>query len=192
MSRCLATACRSVRPFLRASAATRSTFALPRAFYSTSDEGRAGDVPGGNTRIQMVDGKFPKSGIAYMDGIRNFNKEIDMCAFKPDRAITLKECKAMGFEVHRPVREYYDPPHWKGGKSHLLLSLEFDMVHIWVRPPDGVAFPASPLAALSPEDQKAKWPYFIPMMQVIPSHTTYHFVLTYLIWLDPAALPLPR
>jgi hypothetical protein len=108
---------------------------------------------------------YPSSGLAYMDGIRNFNKEIDPSAFKPDRVLTIKHAKAMGFEVHVPVREYYDPPHWKAGKSHLLMSLEFDMVHIWARPPDGAAFPVTPLAALTADEQKAKWPHFVPMMQ---------------------------
>ena len=108
---------------------------------------------------------FPESGVAYMDGIRNFNKEVEHAAFKPSEPITIAAAKKAGFEVHTPVREYYTPGHWKAGKSHLLLSLEFDMLHVWARPPDGKAFPASPLLALSEDEARAKWPYFVPAMQ---------------------------
>lgn len=100
-----------------------------------------------------------------MDGIRNFNEEVPHSAFKPETQVTLAEAKAQGFEVHRPVREYYLPPHWKFGRSHLLLTLEFDCLHIWARPPDGKPFPPSPLAALSEDEQREKWPFFVPPLQ---------------------------
>lgn len=42
--------------------------------------------------------------------------------------------------IDRPVREYYNPYHWKYSKTHLLMTLEFDTMHIWARPPGGTGF----------------------------------------------------
>mmetsp|Transcript_7092 Transcript_7092/g.13423 ORF Transcript_7092/g.13423 Transcript_7092/m.13423 type:complete len:247 (+) Transcript_7092:1011-1751(+) len=86
-------------------------------------------------------------GLAYMGGIRNFNDMVDHTPFIPDKQITVGYAKSKGFKFHVPVREYYD--HWKDGKTHLLVSCEFDYLHCWVAPPEGQSHPG-PTAV--PED----------------------------------------
>lgn len=113
----------------------------------------------------LRDNKFmPQTGIAHMGGIRNFNKEYEHTALKPSEAVTIAHAKTQGFVFHRPVREYYLPGHWKQGKTHLVISLEFDELHVWVEPPVGQPFPPCPLT-LSEEEQKERWPFFVPAMQ---------------------------
>jgi len=109
---------------------------------------------------------FPRIGIAYMGGIANPNAEFGHTSFKPAKPVTIAEAKASGCRINLPVREYYaDPMHWKFGKSHLLLSIEWDFMHIWVRPPDGHPFPACDYERLDVFQFRKKYPVFVPPLQ---------------------------
>jgi len=101
-----------------------------------------------------------------MGGIGNPNAEFGHTAFKLERPIPLSLVKNAGCRINLPVREYYaDPVHWKFGKSHLLLGLEWDFMHVWVRPPDGQTYPACDHARLDAHQFRLKYPYFIPPLQ---------------------------
>lgn len=109
---------------------------------------------------------FPRTGIAYMGGIANPNADFGHTAFKLERPVTLAKLKSEGIRINLPIREYYaDPYHWKFGKSHLLMGLEWDFMHIWARPPDGQPFPACDHARLDELEFRRKYPYFVPPLQ---------------------------
>jgi len=107
--------------------------------------------------------KWPRNGIAYMGGIPNPNAEFEHTAFRLEKPISLAKARAEGCRINLPVREYYaDPVHWKFGKSHLLLALEWDFMHIWVRPPNGQAFPPCDHARLDALEFQTKYPFYVP------------------------------
>jgi len=110
--------------------------------------------------------QFPRTGIAYMGGIPNPNADFGHISFKLAKPVTLAEAKSEGCRINLPIREYYvDPVHWKFGKSHLLLGLEWDFLHVWVRPPDGQAFPACDCERLDEFQFLKKYPFFVPPLQ---------------------------
>lgn len=109
---------------------------------------------------------FPRTSIAYMGGIVNPNAEYNHTAFKVEKPVPLSKLKEEGVKINLPIREYYENPgHWKFGKSHLLMALEMDVFHLWVRPPEGQSFPACDHARLSEVEFLQKYPYYIPPLQ---------------------------
>jgi len=110
--------------------------------------------------------QFTRLGIAYMGGIANPNQEFGHTAFKLAKPVTIGELKGKGCRINLPVREYYeDPVHWKFGKSHLLLAIEWDYMHMWARPPDGHPFPACDVERLDIYQFRKKYPIFVPPLQ---------------------------
>jgi len=107
--------------------------------------------------------EFPRAGIAYMGGIVNAQSDFTHTSWKPEKPITIAHAKAVGCQIHLPTREYYETPfHWKFGKSHLLLAIEWDYLHVWARPPDGQSFPPCDHARLSPVEFKSNYPFWVP------------------------------
>jgi hypothetical protein len=101
-----------------------------------------------------------------MGGIANPNADFGHTSFRLEKPVTLARIKAEGCRINLPMREYYaDPLHWKFGKSHLLMGLEWDYMHIWVRPPNGQVYPACDHAKLDAVEFKKKYPYYIPPLQ---------------------------
>lgn len=101
-----------------------------------------------------------------MGGIANPNADFGHTAFKLEKPVPLSRVKSEGCRINLPIREYYaEPQHWKYGKSHLLMALEWDFLHIWVRPPDGQAFPACDHARLDEAAFRQKYPYYVPPIQ---------------------------
>jgi len=121
--------------------------------------------------------QFPRLGIAHLGGIANPNAEFTHTAFKLEKQVTIADIKAAGCRINLPIREYYeDPHHWKFGKSHLLLAIEWDYMHMWARPPDGRPFPACDVERLDEFQFRKKYPVYVP-----PLHRMVPYALDWVI-----------